>query len=885
MQNLTARYNVLYNARILIEESERNISGSYQDNFDRLLPVFKESSLELAQSELKSLDKVIEKMNVIVNEKSQSQYVDDAYFLIAKANHLKGEFFNSAEFFDYVYKNYPEDKEKKQAALAWKARALIKLNRFDEAKITIDTALENIKSEKKSLADIFAVAAQLHIYAKNEVAAAEVLEKAIKETDSKINKLRWSYLLGQLQELNGQSEAAYENYTAIVKSNAAFDMAFNSNLNRIAIEDKISGKSSSGIDRLSALLKDDKNKQFSDQIYYEIANTYFAQGEQVKAIENYNTAIRSSVNNQGQKGQAYLSLADIYFNQADYVKSKAYYDSTLLNLTPEYPGYQQIKKKGDNLYLLSDRLSIISREDTLQMLAKLPEEARKIRIGALARAQVQEVFAQTETNNNSGNSLFDNNRPTENAAGGKFYFNNTAAISQGFSDFKRRWGNRTLEDNWRRSQKSASEVTNSNASGLSPDDVITGTPNNSSPIKSAEDIQIDIQNIPLTDELRMASNQRIASAYFDIGDFYKDILNEPAQAIKAYEDLLNRFPDSENKLAIYYNLYRLYSISNPQKAEEYKNTLLTRYADSQFAKIILDPGYRQSADDEPMAAIRFYEDMYSDYLSKKYKDVILKADQAHQQFAKNSLASQISYLGALAIGRTQKLPAFEQALKLIISEYPDDKLIVPLIQQHLLYIIQYRPELDKRRVALVDYDPNEPGFVEEPQIQLTDVKPIIAGQPKTSVSEPETKIATTPETKIAASPETPANVSRNEPSIFAVADSMVHYFVVNVAADSRVNLNSSRFGIGQFNRANFSGKSIKHQLKNINNQNQLIFVGEFRSKDLAMGYYQNISPLMKDIMKITADKYSTFIITKDNFDKLNDRPTIEKYIEFYQKNY
>lgn len=876
MQNLTARYNVLYNARNLIEESERNIFNSYRDNFDRLLPVFQESSPELAQPEIKNLDNVIGKMNVIINEKSQSKYVDDAYFLIAKANHLKGDFFTSAEFFDYIYKTYPGDKEKKQAALAWKARALMKLDRLDEARETLDTALKYIYTEKKSAADIFAVAAQLNIYVHDEEEAAKFLEKAIKDAADKRSKLRWYYLLAQLQERNGNPEAAYQNYTAVVKSNAAFEMAFNANLNRIGIEDTIHSTNSSRVDRLRALLKEDKNKQFIDQIYYEIANTYFGQDQKDKAIENYNTAIKNSINNPEQKGRAYLSLADIYFKQADYVKSKAYYDSTLLNFTADYPGYQQIKNKRDNLHLLSDRLSVIAREDTLQMLARLPEEERKIRIGMLARARVQEVFARSEVNGTSGNPFSDMGRQTETAGEGKFYFRNTTAISQGFSEFKRRWGNRKLQDNWRRSQGAAPEVTNStNAVGLNPDEVVTGNPAESSPLQTAEDIQFSIQNIPLTAEQHRASNQRIASAYFDIGDFYKDILNEPAQAIKAYEDLLGRFPDAENKLAIYYNLYRLYSGLNPKKAEEYKNILLTRYADSQFAKIILDPDYRQSADDEQLAVMRFYEDVYADYLLKKYADIIFKVSKSRQQFAKNPLFPQISYIGALAIGHTQKLPEFEQALKTILSEYPDDKLIVPLVQQHLLYIIQNRAELDRRPVVLMDYDP-ESRFAEEPQHPpASDAQPEISEQPKAEIKQ--APINNNP-AKI------PEAIPVKEPSVFSVADSAIHYFVVNVS-DPRVNLNSSRFGIGQFNRANFSGNSIKHRLKNINNQNQLIFVGEFRSKDTAMGYYQNISPLMKDIMKIPADKYSTFIITKDNLDKLNDRPAIEKYIEFYQKNY
>ena len=140
----------------------------------------------------------------------------------------------------------------------------------------------------------------------------------------------------------------------------------------------------------------------------------------------------------------------------------------------------------------------------------------------------------------------------------------------------------------------------------------------------------------------------------------------------------------------------------------------------------------------------------------------------------------------------------------------------------------------------------------------------------------------------AASSEDPAKVNteipKPETGLFTLTDSGTYYFIVNVL-DPSVNLSSSRFGIGQFNRTNFAGGGIKHQLKTINNQNQLIFVGEFLSKNEAADYYQKIKPLLFEIMKISPDKYTTFYISKQNLDKLKDRETVDHYLEFYQKNF
>ncbi|MDP9047728.1 MAG: gliding motility protein, partial [Bacteroidota bacterium] len=121
-------------------------------------------------------------------------------------------------------------------------------------------------------------------------------------------------------------------------------------------------------------------------------------------------------------------------------------------------------------------------------------------------------------------------------------------------------------------------------------------------------------------------------------------------------------------------------------------------------------------------------------------------------------------------------------------------------------------------------------------------------------------------------------------SIFSLSDSTNYYFVVNVGT-ATTNLSSSRFGIGQFNRANYAGKGIKHQLIPVGTDNQLIFVGRFLTLGGVKKYAQEIIPLMPEIMKVPKDKYSFFIITQENLNKLANKQTLDNYIDYYQKNY
>lgn len=880
MQNLTAHFNILYNATEIVNESEKNIQLAHTDDFDRLISVYKEANETSSQGELAKLDQAILKANVIANEKSLSKYVDDAYFLIGKSNHLKSNFFNAVEFFDYVYQNYPKEKGIKQASLAWKTRSLIASDRLDEAYNSIDTALKYIATEKKSVADIYAIRAQLHIYAKEDEQAITMLKKAINSKPNKQNKIRWTYLLAQLQQINGQAEDAYQNYTKVLKSNALFEMAFNAKLSAINLKNS----SKSRTKQIAALLKDSKNNDFNDQIYFQIANSYADENNIDKAIENYNNAISKSSKNVIQKGLAYLKLAEIYFKESDYVKSKAYYDSTLVELPISYPDYAQIKKKADNIELLADRLSIIAKEDTLQILAQLPENERNKRIESLLeiellKAQVKNVPSELPStgaaNSTNGNT--------------KFYFNNSIALNQGIVDFKKTWGTRKLEDNWRRSQKSDTDISNALANNQTSTKDPFKELNTPSTLVNMDSLKkVFIEAIPLTKEKKKVSDERIGSAMYDIGNYYREVSADTMEAIKTYEKLLSRFPEDPNKLAVYYNLYRLYRFANSQLSDKYKNILLNQFGESPFAKIILDPDYNQKNDDKEIAFNQFYNEAYNLYTNKKYAEVLKSIELQKIKSGMEKNPAQLAYLNSLALGHLQKLDKLENSFKNILDANPDDQLIVPLIKIQLAFIDSNRTELTSRPFALLDNETIINTVIEEPVYE----EPAIV-EKAIEKQVPEQKLAQIEEKKMIEPVKLPIQEQKNdEPktntdqidTFFELNGSSDYYFIVNVS-DPTLNLSSSRFGIGQFNRVNFSGNAIKHQLKSIADQNQLIFVGPLTDKEAAQAYFDQINPLIREIMKIPATKYATFFISDKNFEKITDLATLERYVDFYNKNF
>lgn len=886
MQNLTAHYNILYNANELLRQKQESYAGAYIDAYGDVLSVYQDTTTHTPAPD-KDLDAAIVKANTIINEKEQSKYVGDAYLVLGKANFLSGKYFDAVEFFSYVIRSFPKQVSLTQEASVWKVRALLYLNNIREAKLALDSAFKNINPKKpiSITADVYAAKLQYDINTQNYADGEDMAKKAIYYCRNKNQKLRWTFILGQLQELNHQNSEAILSYTSIVKSNAPFEMAFNADLNRIRIEEMRNGIKMNRITLLLNLLKEENNKDFKDQIYYQVAELYAAGKDINNAVKYYKLSIRNSVKNQNQKGLSYLRIADIDFGyRADYVNAKKYYDSTLTNLSANYPGYQAIQKKSNNLQLLVDQLQIVAREDTLQVLAKLDEKTRKTRIDALVNAQI--LQQQIAANNSlTGNALASNQAaPTGNpVTGTSFYFYNAIAVSQGYTDFKRRWGDRKPDDNWRISNRANGNINNNNAiaavAGIGdPDALPAGMRKSTTDVSAGAYRQSLIQNLPLTPALLAQSNNHIYNAYVDIANFYRDVLEDKKDAIATFELILNKFPDDPNKASVYYNLYRLYSDIDAARSNGYKNMLLKDYPETVFAKVIIDPDYGKKLDDKDAQFNEAYNIVYNLYRQRKYVQVMSSTDSLVKQYPGNNQLVQLYYLRAMAAGHLEKLEPFSADLENIVTNYPKDQLITPLVKQHLAYINANTSELSLQNFAIMDTDTAGAFFT-----------PPIDYQKETAYNRNRKAPVYVEEKPVVNKPTDQTPVQNKPPlktlsTLFSTRDSTNYYFVINVSSGT-TDLASSRFGIGQFIRANFKANAITHQLKDAGRDNQLIYIGRFFSLATVRDFARAFVPLLPEVMKVPKDKYSFFIITQENLNKLADKKLLDDYIYYYQQTY
>ncbi|HBC77746.1 MAG TPA: hypothetical protein DCZ51_03900, partial [Bacteroidales bacterium] len=637
---LTSRFNIYFNGYESFKEGVLKIDKSYRDDFSELLRVFENSdpstvslcssNMETAiqkASKLISLKSITakpdfdskkdlsEKEKALLEQKEFNEWVDDSYFLIARARFYKHEFSDAASVFSYCIEE-ANDPEIKTESSIWLARINCERGSYIEANRLLNDTKPDPKSSKQLRALYSTTMADLFIRQKKYQEAIGPLSDALKLLSGKRVKYRLTYLLAQLYERTGDTEKAISLYREVVKMNPPYDVEFNARINIAGVFDVNSGNPEEIRKELEKMLKDSKNKDFQDQIYYALGNMMKKEGKNNEALDYYRKSASSSSVNQNQKGKSYLALAEHYYAIPDYMNAGKYYDSTVYFLDQKYPDYKDLKAKSQNLNLLVTHLNVIQREDSLQKVAAMSKNERDALISGIIekiiKAESEGKTSEYADRANIGQYYENERRFQDNIAQeGKWYFYNQTALTFGRTEFKRKWGDRRPEDNWRRSNKARVSIQQASAGQDENGKAQTDT---SKAVTDYKKPEFYLKDLPLNDTLMNISNEKIANAYFNAGKVFAEKITDTKKAAESYETLLTRFPDNMLVPETLYDLYRLYKEENSQKSEVSRQRLLEKYPESEFAKIISDPDYYNNKVAEMKMSAKLYQEAYNYYV-------------------------------------------------------------------------------------------------------------------------------------------------------------------------------------------------------------------------------------------------------------------------------
>lgn len=708
---LSTKYNILYNGQVGLDKGVMAVNASSDDDFWQLLPVEKMQIVEdfTSTTKPKNTDfelaetkatKAIQKHSMNIGGKEKNSQIDEAYLMLGKARYYDQRFVPALDAFNYILYKYPNSSKIYEAKI-WREKTNMRLGNDALVIKNISKLLEDQDVKKQVFADANALLAASFLNLEEKDSAVAKIKLAIEFTKVNQERARYRFVLGQLYQELGYKDSAVALYQSVIDMNRKAERRFviQAHAKKAELFDYQTGDSVSFVKTFNKLIQDRENRPYKDLIFHQMAVFHDKQNNRKTALDFYNASLLTNSKDTYLVASNYRNLGNMYFRNAEYPLAAKYYDSTLVKLnskTREFGKIQKIRSNLDEVILYE---ALAKRNDSiLNVVAMNPTERvayfEKYSIALKEKDEVKRVIEeknktiQENIARNTSISSIDpvsSQDPTKSArksamapptitsaasqpAAGVFYFYNPTTVAFGKVEFKKNWGDRTLNGNWRVSSANANP-TLANASDEDKESVEKGAESN----KIVEQYTADfyLKQLP-TAQIELDSIHKERNfAYYQLGIIYKEKFKENDLAIAKLEQLLNNNPEEKLVLPVLYNLYKLYQITDTSKAAEMKNKISTQFPDSRYAQIINNTNPSGTSQNETPGSV--YNKWYKAFQQEQFVSVLENSDALINQFSGEEIVSKFELLKANTIGKLKGVTAYKNALQFVADNYPNSE--------------------------------------------------------------------------------------------------------------------------------------------------------------------------------------------------------------------
>lgn len=853
--NLTSYYNYYYNAYDSYKAGIKRAEAAYKYNYTLTLPMLLVGDEQVTGTVSGDMDRTINKCTMLIKKHSitvkpqrkkglitgkekqfynQNEFVKWArksWLLVGEAQVWKGDFDKAKMTLEYVLLQFPNTPLWFEAQI-WMARVSIitgdHVDALDRLK-SLETSKK--KPQNKNFRHLLSSTwASYHLKLRKSEEAIPYIKKAIENSSRKIDRLRYSYILAQLYHQTGKNQEAIHYYKKVFKMNPPYEMSFSIRIKLIALGN-LQGASLKR--ELLKLAKDEKNKDYLDQLYYTLGNIERQEGNIDKAIEYFTMSAQLSTENNNQKGMSYLVLADYFFEKSEYTKAQAYYDSSYNALDRNFPDYNRLETKTRHLNKLVENLNIIKTEDSLLRVAKMaPKERDELIAQIISNLQLEEQKAKArEQEERQQSMLYQQNqryRSNSEPSGGKWYFYNQASLSYGQSEFQMKWGKRKLEDNWRRKNKGVQDI-----AGFSDKTNSSDTSQNPQKQLSNKSPEFYLVNLPLTDSLKSVSNRKIMDATIKVAEVYQNNLNDTKAAKTAYLSLTERYADNPLAASAFYNLYKICNQeNNSPEAQKYRSSLLSKYPSSPYALLLSNPNYVEELQRKQNEGDAFYESTYNNYTKGNYAIALQQVQEGLTRYKGTTLEPKLYLIEALSLGKTADMRTFRASLEKLSKVFD-------------------KTEEGKMAAGMISY-------LDQRELQLASSQAqAIGNQAQTQKDSISTAIFSKPNGE--------------------------HMLVLLVP--KRSNINQLKFNIVSFNVDYFIESDLTVNNQPFNDFIEIISVSGFKDEKIATKYFNLIRKNETVFSLVRNEDRQMFVISIENFATFLNDKSVADYLKFFRSNY
>ena len=708
---LSTKYNILYNGGVGLDKGVKAIKANSHDDFWQLLPVEKMQIIEdlTSTSKPKSTDfelaeakatKAIQKHSMNIGGREKNSQIDEAYLMLGKARYYDQRFVPALDAFNYILYKYPNSSKIYEAKI-WREKTNMRLGNDALVIKNISKLLEDREVKKQVFADANALLGASFLNLEEKDSAVAKIKNAIKFTKVNQEKARYHYILGQLYQELGYKDSAVASYQSVIDLNRKAERKFviQAHAKKAELFDYQTGDSVAFVKTFDKLIQDRENRPYKDLIFHHMAVFQDKENNQKAALNFYNASLRTNSKDTYLVASNYRNLGNMYFRNAEYPVAAKYYDSTLVKLnvkTREFVKIQKIRSNLDEVILYE---AVAKRNDSIlnvvamnpenrmayfeKYIAKLKEEdAVKKLLVEKNKAKQENIARNNSTLSPTSASIHEPGKPMRKSAmapptmagvasqtgASTFYFYNPTTVAFGKMEFKKIWGDRTLNTNWRVSSGNINAIT---FDSLGEDKKLSDKEAATDKIVEQYTTDFYLKQLPSVQKELDSIHEERNFAYYQLGVIYKEKFKENNLALDKLEKLLQQNPQEKLILPAMYNLYKLYQIADLNKAQAMQKKISGQYPDSRYAQIIDNASVNADSVNETPESV--YSKWYKAFQQEQYVSVLENLDRLISQFSGDEIVSKLELLKANTIGKLKGVTAYKNALQFVADNYPNSE--------------------------------------------------------------------------------------------------------------------------------------------------------------------------------------------------------------------
>lgn len=721
-QSFTSRYNIYFNGHEAYKEGLRAQEKGAQDNYTEQLPFFMVANEKNAALGKGNFETCIEKMQKAVTlhsikkkpiynsskdlspkeklyrqRKEFNPFLKRCWLEMGQAQFQMGEFEQAAATFNYIIRLYAAEPLVVAEARTWLARCYVQSGwLYDAEDVLARQSRDTLAPHQRAERD--ATMADLLLRQQKFEEAMPYLRSAIKHCKRKGQKARLYYLQAQIQRTLGNDAEAYKSLGKCVGLSPAYEVQFNARILQTEVLGQDSRKAKSMVSRLKRMARADNNQDYLDRLYYAMGNIHLAQKDTAQAIAAYEKGREKATRSGIEKGVLLLRLGEVYWEQRRFDKAQPCYSECISMLGKEHAKYQEVMKRSKVLDELVPYTSAVYLQDSLQTLARMSEPDRLAAIDRVIEALKKKEAAERKARRDSAaqaraeanGSNNDNDRPQpmrpQMNTDRSWYFYNAQAVSQGKQDFRRQWGNRKNEDDWRRANHTVvkmeaddgdeNEDEDENHDGSEVTDADVNVSNEDG--EATDSLALDPHNreyylaqIPFTEEQMAESHDIIKDGLYNAGVIEKDKLDDFPLAAETLTRLLTDYPDCTQLEDALYHMFLLYSRWNkPEEANRYRQMLATQFPDGAMTRMITDPDFELLARYGMQIEDSLYTETYQAYRDRRVQLVNDNYATSTRRFPTGVNRPKFMFVHALNNLGTLPTDSITSELRQLLQDYP-----------------------------------------------------------------------------------------------------------------------------------------------------------------------------------------------------------------------